>query len=1013
MHSLIKEKFPHFLLIKASAGTGKTFALSKRIVSFLLSDHIPNNQLRNILAITFTVNATKEMKERVLEWLKRLYFVDKNLIKHLEIQEEDLQQLIEKSDRLIETIFADYKDFQIKTIDSFLASVFKASSIDFGYNDSFQVLMNNKEVLKTCFDRFIVSVSEQDRDFFRVVDFINDQDKSFDFFITDKIFRNIRELYIRQRHFKEELKADSYRNDWHDLTVHIKTLIWDLKSLIESSSIKINKNCSLNRMFELIKDDNFQLIFECGIKTPPLKKEDLKNKLAPEINKKWEKLVEFIKKGLELSSERYFAPYISVMKKFEKLISDEKLKENVVFIEDIPWILYKHISADLIPDIYLRLGGRLYHFFIDEFQDTSEIQWLNLRTLIENSLAQRGSLFIVGDTKQAIYGFRDTDYRIMKGLIEKNPFHSTKDAAKVESLIENHRSCEYIIDYVKSLFNRLSEKEEYSYLSDSGLFDWDASFGERLKGKGYVSAEILSAKEDQTEEEQTSQIKEKLKLYIEDIIKRNFRFSDICILAHKNDEVTEISAWLKELNYPFISFSSLDIRSRKIINEIFYLINFFDSPMDSFSFAAFLKGSIFEKAIGISVDSFLMQNRGNEPLYKIFENSYANIWKMFFDEPFRLAGYLPLYDFLCLIIKSFSIHENFPDEAGALAKLLEIIKDLESKGKNSLKEFLDFIKSQDDEEYESGRVFELPIPKNFNGINVMTVHKAKGLGFPVVVYVAREFRRLRDSFKIWQDNDSFKILKLNRSWAEKSEKLGQIYKSIEAKEKINDLNSLYVALTRAKKELYIIGFSDKEKDFKFPLDVIITGKFGEKLEADDSKINENIDLENVVKLTFSPESLISEAQPAELAFEERKRGDFIHLLLSRLDELVYLDKSSLVSFIEKYRVFYPSANVEKIFKELQDFFSDHKIMALINPGGNRLIEKEFSDKEGNVLRPDRIVFKDDRIIVIDFKTGDKEASYEKQIQRYARVLKDIYSDRIIECYLIYFDLRETEKVYEI
>ncbi|MCS7215712.1 MAG: UvrD-helicase domain-containing protein, partial [Thermodesulfovibrio sp.] len=132
-------KFPQYVILKASAGSGKTTALTERFVYFLLSDNIPNNSLKNILAITFSNNASYEMKARIIEWLKNLYFKEQNSINRFsEFLRIPSQELSIKAGEVLDEILDNYSDFQVKTIDSFMTSIFKASAIDFDYNPDFE-----------------------------------------------------------------------------------------------------------------------------------------------------------------------------------------------------------------------------------------------------------------------------------------------------------------------------------------------------------------------------------------------------------------------------------------------------------------------------------------------------------------------------------------------------------------------------------------------------------------------------------------------------------------------------------------------------------------------------------------------------------------------------------------------------------------------------------------------------------------------------------------------------------
>src|ERR1700690_3931554 len=145
--------FPHITVLKASAGSGKTHTLTKRYVQFILSGHILKNGLRNILAITFSNNAAREMKERVLSWLKSAYFDDPERMEELsQITSLDRERIRERAGLLVDEILDHYSDFQVRTIDSFMTTVFKSSAIDFGYNPDFEIVLNNNALMDYSFN---------------------------------------------------------------------------------------------------------------------------------------------------------------------------------------------------------------------------------------------------------------------------------------------------------------------------------------------------------------------------------------------------------------------------------------------------------------------------------------------------------------------------------------------------------------------------------------------------------------------------------------------------------------------------------------------------------------------------------------------------------------------------------------------------------------------------------------------------------------------------------------------
>jgi ATP-dependent helicase/nuclease subunit A len=164
-HSILEKdadiRFPQVTILKASAGSGKTYSLTERFVQFLLSSKIPQNHLRNILAITFSNNAAKEMKERILSWLKDIYFGDSDKIEDLsEIVSLKKEHLPAKAGAVIDEILRNYTEFQVKAIDSFMTSIYKASAIDLGYSPDFEIVMAPENMMAYAFNRFLRGVKE-------------------------------------------------------------------------------------------------------------------------------------------------------------------------------------------------------------------------------------------------------------------------------------------------------------------------------------------------------------------------------------------------------------------------------------------------------------------------------------------------------------------------------------------------------------------------------------------------------------------------------------------------------------------------------------------------------------------------------------------------------------------------------------------------------------------------------------------------------------------------------------
>lgn len=1002
--------FCPLFVISASAGTGKTHTLSQRVAKYLLAerDEVPYNDLINILAITFTINASREMKERVLKWLKGLSLCDDSTFKQLKFEKKD--EYSKKAEALVNKILSNYKDFQIKTIDSFLTSIFKASAIYFVNTPNFEVALNNKEYLEKAFDLYLDELKDTDNDFFKVLEFINDNESSFSFTPYKKIFDNVKKLYTKESHFPKGFQNKDREKEWQKKKEELRTLCKKIREFIEQNNADCYfKKTGLNTRLEDIERDDFEKLFTREkINGSPVKSNCKDEKIKISLENYQKQMENLIDDSLKIYSENFFYPYIKVLKSFEEKIEFVKKNEEVVFMEDIPKIIYSKLEELNIPDIYIRLGSRLYHYFIDEFQDTSPIQWENLKPLIENSLASGGSLYVVGDTKQAIYGFRDTDYRIMKRLYdEKETFPCVGKNHKTDNLLINYRSGKVILQYVKDVFDEIKKRDIDNEFSDSGLYNWEYEIGKDLEG--YVCAKIVY------NQKESDDVKEKIEILniIEDCLKRGYSHNDITILAHKNKEIVEISSWLNLAGIPFLSYSSLDIRERKVIKELFNLLRFLDSPRDNLAFSMFLLGDIFGKlADKDAMTDFVFNNKKSTFLYKEFVKHFPDLWGRYFDEPFRYVGYLPIYELLCFAINNFDLKKNFDSESGAIAKLLEIVKDLEGKGKNSLKELLDFIDSKEEDEYESSRIFELPIPENYDGVKLMTVHKAKGLSAKVVIYLLYGSRQQNDSLKVYEKGDEAYVMKLNKSYVP----LKDMYEAVMNKQKINDLNSFYVGLTRAEEELYVIGVgedkgenNDNKKDRfvkSFPVDLIKEGEFGYKKVGEVKKEGEN---QKGLGVILSDSRKSKSESPSKLNIEEKRRGEYIHLILSEIYNID--DFAKIDDLANKYRIFYPEFAPDETVKLLQDFLNSPQIKPFFSVDKSKVfLEKGFVDDMG-MIRVDRVILKDEEVQIVDFKTGEMEDDYKKQLERYAKAIRDIYGKNIA-CFILYIDKKEAIKVYE-
>jgi ATP-dependent helicase/nuclease subunit A len=1011
--------FPHVMVLRASAGSGKTHALTKRFAQFLLSDRIPKNGLRNILAITFSNNAAKEMKERILGWLKAVCLGDPDAIREMgEVLTLDPDQLRQRSELLLEEILTDYSDFQVRTIDSFMATIFKASAIDFGYNPDFEIVMSMDALTEYAFSRFLRDVREgtpESRFLAGVVNIMEENRPGDSAFLWDpsaEILSEIKEIYRRMSMTVRPVHAGDYSAMMSDVRRRIARTTEEISQAVEASGLQRSRTSAFDTIVETVRQGRFSELVGTPAKALPV----TKPKSGPELAKyegiaeRWKELRELLREHTCLHVVAYYLPYVKAYVAVKDAIEQAKRNEGKVFIEDVNRRLAEYLTDDVALDVYFRIGDVVYHYLIDEFQDTSPIQWANLMPLLENSLAQGGSLFVVGDTKQAIYGFRDADYAIMKALEKENPFPSAHHIVK--DLGVNYRSLTEVVDFTASVFKgRVAENEKYCVAGrESGLTDYVQEA--RGDDRGYV--ECLTCERDETAPPE----REGLQGLVLELLARGYRYGDVAILTPRNDDVVAVSSWLSEKDIPFMSYSSLDVRRRKITGEIIALLTFLDSPPDDLAFATFILGDVFGRALerdggalnGDRIRDFCLEARQRRPLYKAFQDDFGGAWERYFEGPFRLAGYLPLYDLVSEVYRAFRVFETFGEEEGTLAKILEVIKEFEGQGTNSLRDFLRFAES----ESEAGPDWNIGVPHGLDAVRVMTVHKAKGLGFPVVIMLVYGERNRGFKYVVRDDGTEVCLLRLNKKTSEANAEFQQLYADEELRRDVSRLNKLYVGLTRAGSELYVLGVRRERESYPFD---ILPGDYASSA-GKPARVNPKGEPSvPCVACYYHPTSPFATVRPGEsLNIEERRRGEHIHRVLSLIGDPEGALHEALERAVAQVEA---ESGVElpadEIMPAIEGFLRNPVVAGYFEakPGRRVMIEEEFCDAAGRLFRMDRVIVDEDKVTVLDYKTGgdtDDEEQYRAQMGNYVAIVRAFYPDRPVEGVIAYVDTMEVVRL---
>ncbi len=1058
-------RLPSLDIISASAGSGKTYTMAMRLTQFFLSENIPHKSIKHILAITFTNLAAKELKERLILTLKKLALKDPETMKYfvpiISIPEEHIPA---KAEAALKNILSQYSDLQVKTIDSFFSRVFRTSAHDYGLYSDCDITFQPRIILEQAFEELskkVFSDSQLQKQFDRLTEIIAMQDKKDD---QKKYawnpFNTIQKKVIEIYQTIQKQKKHPSQTDQTESLIRIKNELsetaGELLRIIDESGFNINhlfinqlKAALTHNYIKLIDNKLYTDIFnkdQKKVKTPELQS------IIIELHKQFnEQCMQFIL----LYVNNFYYPYVIAYRELSDYIKKIQRNNDEVPLADLHQYIRSHLTGsgrntDTLDSIYERLGETLYHYMIDEFQDTAPVHWGNLFPLIENGLANGGSLFIVGDTKQSIYAFNDADWRILKGLIEETekPRGKTFDSVEqyaLRNLDTNYRSGGEIVEFnrylfqehIPALYNNPDDGKHQlalSALTAGGLINYEQKPKKENTGKGYVEVRILKPEDD---------FNSQLTDTIQELIRRGAPKKEIAVLTRRNEDVMDISNTLKLAGIDCVSFSSLDIRKQSLTNEIISLLAFLDSPVDNLAFCRFLLGDIFGKICPQSIEErrkFIFNNR-QKTLYTAFRSTYEDIWKQRFEHVFNKTGYLTPYDLVCEVFSALDIYKHFSGESSTLTKFLETVKAFEQNSRNTLKEFLAFSEEDDADSWN------ILVSPDLDAIRVMTTHKAKGLDFGYVIAVFNDKKiKTPEGIYFKDDDDHVEILRINSALAERSKNysefkktsnhdyrpLEELYHNKKLTETVEQFNLRYVTLTRPKHELYVFGvYTEKNNKSEKPAK---TTKKTKPEKQEEKKIGaldwldipdkirgkkENIepDTKNKTRTTdfvYPDRVVIAESLTRhKIRNDERYRGDILHFILSKIEYVPADLTGRFRDIANTYPLPCDYIPTEDDFTTMAAMIGRPELNQYFESAPGRIVknEQEFTDA-GGTRRVDRLVIDPQEVTIIDYKTGttDDETKYEEQIRAYQAIIRTFYPGRAVKGILAYIDQNRIREI---
>lgn len=1032
-------------ILKASAGSGKTFALAREYIKLLIESGDPY-AYRHILAVTFTNKATDEMKRRIIKELDILASCPgkSQYLSDLKAETGKTGDEISSLSRsLLFNLLNDYSAFSVSTIDRFFQRVLKAFSREIGQFASYQVELDKKSLIKESVDRILDSLEEKDE---KMLKWLSDSAR-------EKLDNGGRyDMGKSLYDMAEALKTEEYRGLVEEngideekafsrealaalkkrCTEIIGTFIADLKRTAGAvaggfgdAGVALDDTKG-HFMKALLKAADVKSPADVSVPSPTF----MKNAADPDLwfrkDNAWmlqkvshlagplgeycslfgSRFIEF--RTADIIRDQIYALglYSEINASFDALVKEK----NVLSLDDSNTILKGIIDGCDAPFIYEKLGVRFEHFLIDEFQDTSRIQWENFRPLLENSVASGNADLIVGDVKQSIYRWRDSDWN----LLDREVGEEFGLYAEEEHLQSNWRSTRKIIEFNNGFYPFAASALD-DILGERCVSDIYADVEQIPMSAGDACGNVkvifckTSASEDDT---QMDAVLEEIKR----LETAGARYSDIGILVRANAKGTAVASALLEHGYPVISDEALSVKSSLAVRRLVALMSYANN----------------------------MDSRLNSFLASSMEISGPGEWHSLVD----------LCEYFIREMK-VSLKTDFGGEVPYLHAFMDTLQEWVNSNGNSLADFLDYWEDADP---------KIISPADADAIRIMSIHKSKGLSFPYVIFPYAQCT-LYQVDEHWchpaVENTGLEmagggVFRVSLSGTSASSYFSDSYENERKMQVVDNINTFYVATTRAEKGMTVIAPSPSsaylsgKETYKKMSDILydyVSGdgsgfrnvpahpeSGGVPYSGEDTAFlsgeeyvfmkressgnggsrpgsYESYPLnpeEGKSRLQFSGEAgdFFSESGEVGIEASGRLRGVVLHDIMSRTIVAGDLDRAVMESF--------RNGSIDR--KEMDEIRA--LLAESVASGTGRgwfpedrskvVTETTVIDSDGGIYRPDRVVLVGEKVIVVDYKFGKHENRYLGQVRKYAGLYRRMgYSD--VEAFLWYVETDEVVK----
>jgi ATP-dependent exoDNAse (exonuclease V) beta subunit len=1025
------QKSAPFQVYNASAGAGKTYQLVQNYLELCLQGNNPDGYLP-ILAITFTNKAANEMKERLVSALQELAVypqpkkaqgLAQNLSQKLNIHP---QRLAHRAEATLTHILHHYSAFSISTIDSFTNRVIRSFSRDLKMSSHYQVELETDLLLKEGLDLLFERLDKESKTTQILKRFINRQlqegksaqAKSALFEMAKKALFNENALPFLK--LLQGFTADDFLSTEKKLRQKQKDLEKNLsqqaQSLIDFMAVQEIPTAVFSRNFfpkwlnalvaqkivwpsnslqkQILGEDSFYPKSKAklpGVANLEAHQETLRS-LA-------QKLFTALSEGIEayLIRDGLLANFytLAVLAEVERCLQEVKAETNRLPISDFNKIISKHLREQPAPFIYEKIGSRYRHYFIDEFQDTSVLQWQNLQPLLENTLAdQSGSLMIVGDAKQAIYRWRGGEVEQFIDLCKIPPQPQLPlEHRRLINLASNWRSAPEIVNFNNAFFTANAHR---LYTHDKQAIYQKAQQLPEKKQTGYVQIQHLPHPKSDAALFEKNQCEASLKI-IQEAQSRGYQPSQIAVLVRRNTEGQTIAHYLLEQGIKVVSPDSLRLSASPMVKAVISFFKMLHQPYHYPARIAWLEFLYEQLKPKTQIYTFLKEH-ATAPLSQEIA-FYQKLWPGWNYQEYEQKNLAEKVYYLLQ-----QVAPNFRNNA-FMQRFLDLLDQFEQQESPSTAAFLRYWQ-------EVGHRTAVDLPEGTEAVKIMTIHKSKGLEFPIVIYAFAEMSLKSDnSSQSWvhlPKGDAFAglpvgLLSMSDSKAKAMPEAGlyrQWYSNYRATLQFDKLNMVYVAFTRAERELHILS-SDQitsnnpetslqgwllnfaEAEHK-PGGIWGKPTFWEEPKTTAGK---SFSLEWPAQKAWEEALQVSDGAPKNWAEnsenEAQAWGKKMHHLLAQLKNASTVN--NVVNEAIRQGVFEDEEQAA-LLEKLQEIVEHPQLKAFYKPGLKVLNERAILAPGKPQQIPDRVVLDGNVAHVLDYKTGKAHPWHKKQVSQYQQLL---------------------------